>query len=70
VDHALDTILEGGAEAIRAQKRLNRAYEELPFAEAVAASIDAFEQAYGTGEPGRRMRDYLTRRRKWSQSAP
>jgi enoyl-CoA hydratase/carnithine racemase len=70
VDHALDSILEGGAAAIRAQKRLNRAYEELPFAEAVAASIDAFEQAYGTGEPGRRMRDYLTRRRKWSQSAP
>ena len=64
VDHALDTILEGGAGAIRAQKRLNRAYEELPFAEAVALSIDAFEESYGTGEPARLIGDYLRRRRK------
>jgi enoyl-CoA hydratase len=64
VDHALDAILEGGAEAIRVQKRLNRAYEELPFAEAVATSIDAFEKAYGTGEPARLIGDYLRRKRK------
>jgi enoyl-CoA hydratase/carnithine racemase len=64
VDAALDAILAGGAQAIRAQKRLNRAYEELPFARAVALSIREFERAYGTGEPRRRMRDYLARRRK------
>lgn len=64
VDYALATILEGGAEAIRAQKRLNRAYEELPFADAVAASIDAFEAAYATGEPARLIGDYLRRKRK------
>jgi len=64
VDHALDAILAGGAEAIRAQKRLNRAYEELPFEEAVALSIDEFERAYAGGEPQRLMRDYLERRRK------
>jgi enoyl-CoA hydratase/carnithine racemase len=64
VDHALDAILAGGAGTIRAQKRLNRAYEELPFADAVAASIDAFEQAYAGGEPGRMIGDYLRRRRK------
>jgi len=64
VDAALDAILAGSAEAIRAQKRLNRAYEELPFAQAVAASIDAFEAAYATGEPGRLIREYLDRRRK------
>lgn len=64
VDHALECILESGAEAIRAQKRLNRAYEELPFAEAVAQSIDAFEQSYRTGEPARQIGDYLRRRRK------
>lgn len=63
VDRALEGILAGGAEAIRAQKRLNRAYEELPFAEAVALSIDEFERAYATGEPQRLMRDYLERRR-------
>lgn len=64
VDHALDCILESGAEAVRAQKRLNRAYEELPFAEAVALSIDAFEASYDTGEPARLIGDYLRRRRK------
>jgi enoyl-CoA hydratase len=64
VDAALDAILAGGADALRAQKKLNRAYEELPFAQAVAASIDAFEAAYATGEPGRRVADYLRRRRK------
>jgi enoyl-CoA hydratase/carnithine racemase len=64
VDAALDAILAGGAQAIRAQKRLNRAYEELPFAQAVAASIDAFEASYAGGEPGRRIADYLRRKRK------
>jgi enoyl-CoA hydratase/carnithine racemase len=64
VDRALEGILAGGPQAIRAQKRLNRAYEELPFAEAVALSIDEFERAYATGEPQRLMRDYLERRRK------
>jgi enoyl-CoA hydratase/carnithine racemase len=64
VDQALDGILAGGAQAIRAQKRLNRAYEELPFDHAVALSIDEFERAYATGEPQRLMRDYLERKRK------
>jgi enoyl-CoA hydratase/carnithine racemase len=64
VDQALDAILASGAQAIRAQKRLNRAYEELPFDQAVALSIDEFERAYATGEPQRLMRDYLERRRK------
>lgn len=64
VDQALEAILAGGEAAIRAQKRLNRAYEELPLAEAIALSIDEFERAYGGGEPQRRMADYLRRRRK------
>jgi len=64
VDQALDAILAGGAQAILARKRLNRAYEELPFAAAVAQSIDAFEAAYATGEPGRLIGDYLRRKRK------
>lgn len=64
VDHTLDAILAGGAEAMRAQKRLNTAYEELPLAEAIRLSIDEFERAYGTGEPQRLMAGYLRRRRK------
>ena len=49
---------------MRAQKRLNRAYEELPLADAVTLSIDEFARAYAGGEPQRLMRDYLARRRK------
>ena len=64
VDQALGGILASGAQAIRAQKRLNRAYEEMPFSQAVALSIDEFERAYATGEPQRLMRDYLARKRK------
>ena len=64
VDAALDAILACGAQAIRAQKRLNRAYEELPFGEAVAASIDAFEAAYATDEPARLIGEHRARRRK------
>lgn len=64
VDQALEGILAGGAEAIRAQKRLNRAYEELPLEDAISLSIEAFAHAYATGEPQRMMRDYLARRRK------
>ncbi len=64
VDQALDAILAGGDGAIRAQKRLNRAYEELPFADAVSLSIDEFARAYASGEPRRLMADYLRRKRK------
>jgi len=64
VDAALEAILAGGAQAMRAQKQLNRAYEELPFAQAVAQSIDAFEAAYATGEPARLIGDYLRRRKR------
>jgi len=64
VDAALDAILAGADDAIRAQKRLNQMYETQPFAQAVAASIDAFEASYAGGEPGRRVADYLRRRRK------
>ena len=64
VDRALEGILASGPQAVRAQKRLNRTYEELPFTEAVALSIDEFERAYATGEPQRLMGDYLARKRK------
>jgi enoyl-CoA hydratase/carnithine racemase len=64
VDGVVDAILAGGDAAIRAQKRLNRAYEELPFADAVALSIDEFAKSYESGEPQRLMADYLRRRRK------
>lgn len=69
VDAALDAILACGAQAIRAQKRLNRAYEELPFAAAAAASIDAFELSYATDEPARLIGGYLARKRNKTRGA-
>lgn len=55
VDHALDAILAGDPEAIRAQKRLCKLWEEAPLAESIRASIDEFARAYESGEPKRRV---------------
>ena len=55
VDHALDCILAGGGEAIRAQKRLCRLWEEAPLAESIRASIDAFAASYESTEPRERV---------------
>ena len=55
VDSALDAILAGSDEAIRAQKRLCKLWEEAPLAESIRASIDEFAQSYESGEPNRRV---------------
>jgi enoyl-CoA hydratase/carnithine racemase len=57
-------ILACAPEAIRAQKVLFRQWEELPFSEAVAASIEVFGQAFASDEPRRRMRAFLDRKGK------
>lgn len=48
---------------IAAQKRLMRAWEDLPLGEAVAAGVDAFARAYEGDEPRDAMRAFLERRR-------
>ena len=55
VNSALDAILAGSDEAIRAQKRLCKLWEEAPLAESVHASIDEFARSYESGEPNRRI---------------
>ena len=55
VNRTLDAILAGGDEAIRAQKRLCKLWEEAPLAESVHASIDDLARAYETDEPRRRV---------------
>jgi enoyl-CoA hydratase len=66
LDNALEAwiaaILECGAVAIRSQKALMRRWEDLPLSGAIAAGIDAFADAYSTGEPRRKMQAFLTRR--------
>jgi enoyl-CoA hydratase/carnithine racemase len=46
-------ILAGGKQAIRLQKALINEWEDLPTSQAVERGIDAFAEAYATGEPRR-----------------
>ena len=55
VNGTLDAILAGEPDAIRAQKRLCRLWEEAPLTDSVRASIDEFARAYESGEPLRRI---------------
>ncbi len=64
VNHTLDEILAGEPEAIRAQKRLCKLWEEAPLAESVRASIDEFARAYESGEPNRRVAAFRAARKK------
>jgi enoyl-CoA hydratase len=64
VNATLDSILAGGDEAIRAQKRLCKRWEEVPLAESIRASIDEFGRAYETDEPGKRVAAFRKARKK------
>jgi enoyl-CoA hydratase/carnithine racemase len=64
VGAALEAILAGSDEAIRAQKRLARLWEEAPLEASVRASIDEFARAYESAEPARRIRAFRSRRRR------
>lgn len=50
--------------AVRAQKRLIRAWEDLPLRAAIPAGIDAFEAAAAGGEPAIAMAEFLEARRR------
>jgi enoyl-CoA hydratase len=64
VDSALDAILAGEPEAMRAQKRLCRLWEEAPLAESVRASIDEFARSYASGAPNRLVAQFRAARKK------
>src|SRR3981189_1466105 len=51
VEHTVKALLECGPEALRSQKALLRAWEELPLTESVNLSVGVFGQSYLTGEP-------------------
>jgi len=63
-DRRIDALLAGEPEAMRAQKRLCRLWEEAPLAESVRASIDEFEASYADGEPNRRVAAFRAARAK------
>lgn len=63
VEAALRPVVACGPAALRAQKELLRAWEELPLSQAIDASIPVFGRAFGTGEPQAHMQAFLERKR-------
>jgi enoyl-CoA hydratase/carnithine racemase len=64
INKTLDAILAGEPEAIRAQKRLCKLWEEAPLAESVRTSIDEFARSYESGEPRRRVEAFRNARKR------
>ena len=63
VEARLDALLAAGPQAVRAQKKLIRDWENMTLSQAVAAGIESFKQAYATDEPARMMAQFAKRRR-------
>ena len=53
-----------GPQVLRQQKALLRSWDDQPLDAAIAASVAAFCQAFGTGEPQRYMQHFLDRKRR------
>ena len=66
VDRCLAAILQNGREALRLQKKLIRAWENLPMREAIEAGIGVFVESWRTEEPSQRMREFRARRQSGS----
>ncbi|MEO8715830.1 MAG: enoyl-CoA hydratase [Acetobacteraceae bacterium] len=66
VERVLASVLASAPNAVRLQKELVGAWEDLPLREAVQRGIDVFERAWRTEEPRRTIADFLDaeRRRK------
>ena len=62
-------ILAGGPQAVRAQKALMAAWEELTPAGAIQAGIDSFAASWASPEPAERMAAFLAGRRKPATTA-
>jgi enoyl-CoA hydratase/carnithine racemase len=61
VENTVASILKAGPNAIRLQKKLIRAWEDLPLSGAIEAGIETFAEAYSTDEPRRMMQNFLSR---------
>ncbi len=66
VARRVEAILAAGPAAVRAQKALITAWENLPLREAIARGIDCFSESWESAEPSRMMGEFLDamRRRK------
>ena len=64
VNKAVDALLAGEPQAMRAQKRLCKLWEEAPLYESVEVSIDAFAKSYESGEPRKRIDAFRAARKR------
>jgi enoyl-CoA hydratase len=63
VERLLAPILEGGPQAIRLQKELIRAWEDLPASEAIRRGISCFTSAWNSPEPTEMMGAFVAKLR-------
>ncbi len=63
VERLLDSILVSGPRAVRLQKALITAWEDLPLRQAVQHGIDSFAAAWEGDEPRQLMAAFIARRR-------
>ena len=61
-DALIDRLLDAEPRALALQKALMRRWEELPMSQAIAAGIDAFEDAWTTDEPSKSMARFQAER--------
>lgn len=62
VEAMVAPLLEGGRQALRAQKALLNTWDELSLSQGIDASVAAFGQAFATGEPARLMNAFFDKR--------
>lgn len=63
VERWIQSILHAGPRAVRLQKKLIRAWEDLPLNAAIEAGIETFASAWDTDEPHTMMRRFQASRR-------
>jgi 1,4-dihydroxy-2-naphthoyl-CoA synthase len=63
VDRLVEMLLEAEPRAVRIQKALIQTWEDLPTTQAIAAGVDAFEDAWTTDEPAKALDRFLRLRR-------
>ena len=59
----LDKLLEAEPRAVQIQKALIQRWEDLPMSQAIAAGVEAFEDAWATDEPSASMARFLAERK-------
>jgi enoyl-CoA hydratase/carnithine racemase len=64
VDRAIASLLAAGPRAIRLQKALVRAWEDLPLRVAIRTGIQSFVTAWESDEPAERMKAFQANRRR------